>query len=442
MKNACLAIICALAAACGPTTTEEDVDGGTPGQQDAAGQQDIYVPPPTSYVKGTVYAPNGRTFTPPLTVSGALVYLSDFAPQPIPQNVFCERCTEVPAGAHFVKTDPSGKFELNIWGGSYVMVIQKGQFRLVRAVIVGDGQTFEVPPEDSTLPSRNSSDGNDSIPRIALLSGNYDRLEDLLAKLGFTGYDTTTNGTDWTDVQFDVYDNGGDLPPTGSAAYKGTAAELLGNYELLKTYHIVFVPCAYTNDDVVTNATNQANLKQYVKEGGKLYVADYSYDYMRQTWDYVRFRNDGEPPTPGSGNGGPEYDSRGHAVDQDLYDWLEAQQLGWGGDNLTLLENWDIITDLREGYIGDDPENGPQYAKPNVIVEGPWDTDAHWSTVPASDIYPLTVGFPYGCGRVLYTTYHTVGSMGSGHSGIEVQERILVYLIMELGVCQTGPILE
>jgi hypothetical protein len=136
------------------------------------------------------------------------------------------------------------------------------------------------------------------------------------------------------------------------------------------------------------------------------------------------------------------FDSAGHAVDQDLFNWLEAQQAGWGGDNLTLIENWDWIMNLTEGYIGDDPENGPQYAKPDVIVEGPHDEIGSWKTLPASQIYPLTVGFPYGCGRVLYTTYHTVGSMGTGHTGLEEQERILVYLIMELGVCQTGPILE
>jgi hypothetical protein len=446
MRLAYVAALCLTAAACGPTSTEEDIDGGGPGADDGSvTQQDAYVEPPSAHVKGIVYAPNGRTFTPPLTVSGALVYLSDFAPEPIPQQAFCERCTEIPSGAHFVRTDPSGAFDLNVWDGSYVMVIQKGQFRLTREIFVGKGQTLEIPPDDSTLPSRNSGDGNDTIPRMALLSGSYDPLEDLLAKFGFAGLASGGTEVDWNvQVAFDIYDNAGTLPPSGSAAYanyKGTALELLTNYELLKTYHIVFVPCSYTNDEVVTNASVQANLKQYVKEGGKVYVADYSYDYMRQTWDMVRFRNDGTPPSPGSGNGGPMYDSQGHAVDEDLFKWLEAQQVGWGGDNLVLRENWDIITNLVEGYIGDDPENGPQYAKPNVIVEGPHEETIKWNAPNAVNL-PLTVGFPYGCGRVLYTTYHTVGEMSGPHAGIEVQERILVYLIMELGVCQTGPILE
>jgi hypothetical protein len=271
--------------------------------------------------------------------------------------------------------------------------------------------------------------------------GSYDRLEDLLAKLGFATY--ATDGVDWNaPVQFDIYNNGSYSAPTTSPRYKGTAMDLLSNLELMKTYHIIFVPCSSENDAVVSSQTVHQNLKDYVKLGGKYYVADWSYDYLRQTWDMVHFAGD-DGATLGSANDvSSSFDSQGHAVDQDLFDWLEAQQVGWGGTSLTLKENWDWIMNLTEGYIGDDPENGPQYAKPDVIVEGPHEDGVSWQSLPANQIYPLTIGFPYGCGRVLYTTYHTVGEMGTGHTGIEIQERILVYLIMELGVCQTGPVLE
>ena len=51
---------------------------------------------------------------------------------------------------------------------------------------------------------------------------------------------------------------------------------------------------------------------------------------------------------------------------------------------------------------------------------------------------PLTVTFPYESGKVLFSTYHTVGdgSGSSGHDGIYPQEYVLLYLIMEIGVCQ------
>jgi hypothetical protein len=227
------------------------------------------------------------------------------------------------------------------------------------------------------------------------------------------------------------------------------------NPELMSTYHIIFVPCSSEATETFTEptlSTVRENVKNYVKGGGKYYVADWSYDYLRQVYKtpedgpVVHFDGD-DGATLGSANSaslshGGSFNSLGHAVDENLYQWLEAQSVGWGGDTLELKENWDWVMSLEEGYIGEDPENGPQYAKADVIVEGPHEEGVSWKTVPQEQLFPLTLGFPSGCGRVLYTTYHTVGEMGTGHTGIEIQERILIYLIMEIGVCQSGPILE
>ena len=58
--------------------------------------------------------------------------------------------------------------------------------------------------------------------------------------------------------------------------------------------------------------------------------------------------------------------------------------------------------------------------------------------------HPLTVSWPYNCGRVIYTTYHTVGAAGGGaHAGLDAQEMLLYFLVMEIGVCQDDiPIIE
>jgi hypothetical protein len=45
---------------------------------------------------------------------------------------------------------------------------------------------------------------------------------------------------------------------------------------------------------------------------------------------------------------------------------------------------------------------------------------------------PLTVSFERGCGRVLFSTYHTETS-GSG--GLKPQELALLYVLLEVGVC-------
>ena len=53
--------------------------------------------------------------------------------------------------------------------------------------------------------------------------------------------------------------------------------------------------------------------------------------------------------------------------------------------------------------------------------------------------YPHTVTFEPSCGRVLYSTYHTADST---HAGLYPQERVLMYLLMEIGTCKSEPIIE
>ena len=61
---------------------------------------------------------------------------------------------------------------------------------------------------------------------------------------------------------------------------------------------------------------------------------------------------------------------------------------------------------------------------------------------PDGPPHPLTVSWPYNCGRVLYTTYHSVGAMGGTHSGLLPQEEILFYLVMEIGLCQDEVVVQ
>lgn len=55
-------------------------------------------------------------------------------------------------------------------------------------------------------------------------------------------------------------------------------------------------------------------------------------------------------------------------------------------------------------------------------------------------IHPFTTTFePTGCGRILYSAQET---SNYAHTGLTPQERVLLYLIMELGVCKSGPIVD
>jgi hypothetical protein len=237
---------------------------------------------------------------------------------------------------------------------------------------------------------------------------------------------------------FDIYANGG----TCSTYAVGTLDELVTNLGLMSNYHIIFVPCSSTQSDP-TNPVIQKNIKDYVWAGGKWYVADWSYDWVEQIWpEFLSFTGSGgaacESSSIGSCNHGSPFDSNGHAVDPNLQAWVTSSLL-LGPNDLVLKENWDTIGALGSGYVGEDPETGPVYQLPNVWVEGPQDSVGTWQNGPN---FPLTVSWPYNCGRVAYTTYHTVGEMSGPHPGLYPQEEILFYLVMEIGVCQTGPVVN
>ena len=56
---------------------------------------------------------------------------------------------------------------------------------------------------------------------------------------------------------------------------------------------------------------------------------------------------------------------------------------------------------------------------------------------------PVAVTYePAGCGKVLYTTFQTSGANASAsHAGLMAQERVLLFLIMEISACTQNPII-
>ncbi len=88
--------------------------------------------------------------------------------------------------------------------------------------------------------------------------------------------------------------------------------------------------------------------------------------------------------------------------------------------------NWNHIEGLHSVQVGTNDMGNPIMDSPVKYVIG--------DDEPGGPKKPLTVTYePAGCGRVLYSTYHTTHST---HVGLAPQERILVYLIMEIGVCK------
>jgi hypothetical protein len=80
---------------------------------------------------------------------------------------------------------------------------------------------------------------------------------------------------------------------------------------------------------------------------------------------------------------------------------------------------WTSIADVH-ATIDTDAKGKPVSETPKVWVH--------------ADSDPATTSFKHGCGRVLYTTYHTQPT-AEANAPLEPQALSLLYLILEIGVC-------
>lgn len=53
---------------------------------------------------------------------------------------------------------------------------------------------------------------------------------------------------------------------------------------------------------------------------------------------------------------------------------------------------------------------------------------------PVDEQHPLTISAEYGCGKLMFTAYHTAEN--GKYYGLTPQELVLMYLILDIGVCQ------
>jgi len=362
--------------------------------------------PAVAYITGKVLAPEGT-----IPISEALVYTIQTTPDPIPQKVHCSKCVDIPANVHHTLSGADGTFTVGVPAvGDWNLVVQKGTFRRTRSIHVPDeGGTVQADPQATTLPSSTDEQAGDYIPRIAVSYGVYDDIQDSLAKLGLGQVDSSGNLVPGTE-SFDIYEDDG--KPPGS--------QLLTDYETtLSNYHIVFFPCtnswpnSYLLDPNVYN-----NLRNYTQAGGRLYATDYSYDILRRAFDP-------ELPLKWEGDFGGfddadgwNYDANATVNDPGLAAWLAVQ----GITSFVLEDNWSVI-DHVDSYTAPDEDGNQESMTPTVWVSG---------DVPGTGMRPCTTSFQYGCGRALFSTYHTEAW---GVETLMTQERALLYIILEVAVC-------
>jgi hypothetical protein len=428
-----------------PTTAGESSTSTTDAiKYDVGVKEDVpeegCVPEETDAVlTGTVYAPNLV-----IPVSGALVYASATAPEGVPDHVYCAECVKLPCDTPYTLSQADGSFSLPVPSGARYIVVQKGQFMRVTEVDVAPGDN-PLAVEVTSLPDHRDPQSGLYIPNIALALGEFDRLEDALAKLGLADTDIDMNSYTETYVpgteQFDMWDN------TTFPMYPtlGTIEQLVLDYSKLEKYHILFVPCS--NDPYIQSMFGDVakdNVRKWVSEGGRFYVADWSNEYLFAGFgQYQTFHKN---KNYGGTDLGSPYDSLGTVLDADLLAWLQAlpaalkninPQNGGGFDHPTIdalpqietVDNWSGVLATPKILV-DDGMGGKVDVGHKIWIEGPGDG----VNVPVEP-QPLTITAQYGCGKIMFTTYHMAEFLDS-YIGLTPQELVLLYLILEIGVCQ------
>ena len=440
-------LLAGVLAACGPSNDDPGGGGGPDarpgsnapdaGNGQCQGAQCLNACPAGTQttITGVATMPNGIDPVPT-----ALVYYPREVTE-FPGVVQCEICDQISDIAVVsAPTSTDGTFTLGPIptsenqspGVTVPIVTQKGRFRKLSMVPIDNPcGANAISDEHFRLPGKN--DGYNNIPNIAVATGDYDVIECVLLKIGLE------------QGAFDLY--GGLFLDDGTPT-QGGLDTLLSDLDRMKSYNMIFINCANnTHEDVLSNATVRSNIEQYVLSGGRLYVTDWSYDYIEQIPGFSPLIDfgpgaSGASPEPMNeaaiGSGGIEVDALVH--DQGLAEWLIAVEARTGeqlisGDNRVHVSHFllDWVMQLSVAMMD------------NVKV---WLTGNVSGTGLSGDL-PLTTTFDYmQCGRVLYSSYHTRGRESGFPFGIggfpgycalseplSPQERVLEYLILHIADC-------
>lgn len=244
-------------------------------------------------------------------------------------------------------TDSSGNYCLDhVPDGNQVVHVEKGQFSTSYTIQIKDGETIKaqdiVSNEELCFPKAKV--------KIAVVTGEWDTIQNIIAKLGFA---------------YDQYD--------GQWNYQ-EAVGLLSNLSKMKEYDIIFFNCGANHDVIISsNPTITSNIQKYVQGGGSIYASDWAFVYVEYPFpSYIDY----------AGKIGASGTRNGTVVDGALVQALGKNKVAINYN----LGAWVVV----QGVSGQTVKHiiGPT---PEVGGDQPW----MMSFIP----------FPGG-GKVLYTSFH------------------------------------
>lgn len=365
-------------------------------------------------ITGKVMAPSGA-----IPVSGALVYLSKTDPPEIPAGAYHYECDEMD-GVPYTLSKADGTWQMpKAPYGKWKLITRKGNFRRVRDIEIVDGMVQEIAPELTTLPAKNSDDGRDRIPSFAVVRTSPDLTYNLLAKFGMGQVDASGVLVDGTET-FAIYED-----EITSSGHPQTQA-LFASKEVLHSYQMIFLPCSCTSVGISFVKQHAQMLRDYVSAGGRIYNSCTVALWTKAPFpEYITYMGSNALSKfdIGRTSNGP-YSTNGTIVDNGLADWMKVVT-SEQPTSIPFVKGYVGIKSLNDVSDGHGLDKDGKVVKPYMWVR---DNEHHVDS-------PLMVTYNYDFGKVFYSVYET----SSETTAITPQEYILLYVILEVGVCANFP---
>ncbi len=395
-------------------------------------------------VTGTVFAPNGLDPVP-----GAVVYLTRTAPAMQPPGVSCDNC-DLPGNLlGYAVSNVQGRFNIAHGldgGGSAYLIVQKGRFRRVTMVSAVGCAPVSASASATTLPGARAQG---EIPKILVAAGTamaqdtrpaamdwaYDDISSVIRRIGITEFDRAEpcrTATTTTDV-------------TTAACEFGN---ILADSARLNEYNVIFAPCGALGFSkswqvlgAAVNSRIATNVRTWLQRGGRLYASDTAYGLLSRSAPTVATfaggmtlaTNNRDPANIGVGASPPMGRTyQAQIVDPNLRTWLADRGVGMMGTV--------SITGFISPWVAVD--SVPMTTRVLVDGEVEWFTSMAGVTMPAGR-RPLTISADIkennGCGRAVFSSYEVDNRAAMPMTPLSPQERILEYLLFELGGCINTP---
>jgi hypothetical protein len=241
----------------------------------------------------------------------------------------------------------------------------------VQSVAATNGNGTQMPNANGgDCQTLNPDDGR----RYLVITGTYDRIEHVLDRMGISSQVDLVDGTD-------------------SVPNSDWTVQAFGDKTKLETYDAVFINCGI--DDVKYQGSGlgpaeRANIEDYIKGGGNLYVSDWAYNIITEMWpDEINFLgNDSVVNDAEHGKGEQTYTVK--VIDSGLEQYIGSPtiQIDFKFDNFV------VVSQVAPGVTIFLQANEQYYVNNS------------FATLQNT---PMTVGFqPYGAtgGRVIFTSFH------------------------------------